>query len=91
MILVVLAGNNILGIFKLAPAPNSQALKNLELSEPSLEVFKNEPWKDNSNISAPLNTFLLNNENLPRIPNGLILEVVNSVSKPKEYFFKGVK
>jgi len=72
-------------------APISQALNNLELFDASLDEFKKEPIKETSKISAPLNTFLFVNENLPDKPKGFTLEWVISELTPKEYFLKGVK
>ena len=75
---LVLIGNIIRGKVKEAIVNTSKALKKWELFEASAATFKKEPWKESSNISEPLNIFRPKTENLPKIPNGLILDVVAS-------------
>ncbi len=57
---------------------------------PFLEL-KYEPNTENLNISAPLNVFLFNMENLAEISKFRILDLDSSVSKPSVYFSIGVK
>ena len=72
-----------LGISTDTSPPNSQPGPLLELNqEPSKDIFSN---------SAPLKAFLSVIENFAEVPIFLMLECVNSVSKPKVYFSIGVK
>ena len=62
------------------------------ISQPGpLFELNQEPKTDNFNNSAPLKTFLSIKENLAEVPIFLILECVNSVSKPVVNFSMGVK
>ena len=76
-------GATSLGISKDASAPISQPGPVFELNQ--------EPKKENFNNSAPLNAFLSVNENFAEEPIFLILEWVNSVSRPIVYFSLGAK
>ena len=63
-----LIGNITLGMDSFEVTPNSEILKNLLLSATSFEA-PNEPFPDSCKISAPLKTFLKNNEPLKPIPS----------------------
>ena len=68
MILLVLNGKNIRGKFNLASIPISEILKKLLFGFDKALEAPTFPLNPISKVSAPLNTFLIPNEEYPEIP-----------------------